>query len=161
MPLRLDREQLTQLAELLSNALRDMSHEIAATDNAHYRAGLLDRRRSLEDIRAAIEAGPDDQNERGDELEPGDEGTPGAGWIIQVSFTENDERTKADARLEVGQQQWHGWGRARRNPIDPDIPAIGEELAVARALSDISHQLVDAAARRIEVFEGHPVHPIL
>jgi hypothetical protein len=157
----LDREQLTQLAELLSNALRDMSHEIAATDNAHYRAGLLDRRRSLEAIRAAIVAGHDEQDERGEALEPGDDGTPHAGWTIHVSFTENDERTRADARLEVGQEEWHGWGRARRNPIDPDIPAIGKELAAARALSDISHQLVDAAARRIEVFEGHPVHPIL
>lgn len=157
----LDREQLAQLAELLSDALRDMSHEIAATDNAHYRAGLLDRRRNLEHIRAAIVAGLDEQNERREGVESGHEGAPGGGWTIRVSFTENDDRTRADAHLQVDQQGWHGWGRARRNPIDPDIPAIGEELAAARALSDLSHLLVDAAAQRIEAFEGHPVHPSL
>jgi Rv2632c-like len=157
----LDREQLTQLAEVLNDTLRDMSHEIAATDNAHYRAGLLDRRRNLEEIRAAIVGGLDDQNERLDVLESRDERTLGPGWTIRVSFTENDDRTRADAHLQVDQQEWHGWGRARRNPVDPDIPAIGEELAAARALSDLSHLLVDAAAQRIEAFEGHPVHPSL
>jgi len=37
------------------------------------------------------------------------------------------------------------------------VPVIGEELAAARALSDLSHQLLHAAAARIEDFEGHPV----
>jgi Rv2632c-like len=35
---------------------------------------------------------------------------------------------------------------------------IGEELAAARALSDLSHQLLEAAAARIESFEGHRVN---
>jgi Domain of unknown function (DUF1876) len=34
---------------------------------------------------------------------------------------------------------------------------VGEELAIARALSELSHHLVDAAAQAIESFEGHPV----
>ena len=37
------------------------------------------------------------------------------------------------------------------------MPAIGDELAAARALSDLAHNLLDAAAGRIEAFEGHPV----
>jgi hypothetical protein len=48
-------------------------------------------------------------------------------------------------------------GRARRNPRDPNVPVVGEELAAARALSDLSHQLLHAAAERIEAFEGRPV----
>ena len=36
--------------------------------------------------------------------------------------------------------------------------AVGEELATARALSELSHKLVDAAAIEIEEFEGRRVH---
>jgi hypothetical protein len=34
---------------------------------------------------------------------------------------------------------------------------VGQDLAAARALSDLSHQLLHAAAERIEAYEGHPV----
>lgn len=79
-------------------------------------------------------------------------------WTVEIVFTEDGDRTRADARLVAGPRSWHGWGRARRNPADPDIPAIGEELAAARALSDLSHQLVHTAAEGVEGFTGHPVH---
>lgn len=78
-------------------------------------------------------------------------------WTVEILFSEDDERTRADACLRAGGREWHSWGRARRNPADPDIPAIGEELAAARALADLSHQLIHAAAEGIETFEGHPV----
>jgi hypothetical protein len=78
-------------------------------------------------------------------------------WSIEVFLTEDPETTRADAVLEVGDRHFRGYGRARRNPADPDVPRIGEELAAARALSDLSHQLVHAAADAIEAFEGHPV----
>jgi hypothetical protein len=82
-------------------------------------------------------------------------------WSIEVAFTEDDQRTRADAVLTVGDTTYHGWGRARRSPADPDVPKIGEEIAAARALSDLSGHLVHAAADAIEAFEGHPVkiHP--
>ena len=70
---------------------------------------------------------------------------------------ETEDRTRADAILEFGGQRFHGWGQAKRSPEDPSVPVIGEELAAARALSDLSHQLVHAAADRIESFEGRPV----
>jgi hypothetical protein len=44
------------------------------------------------------------------------------------------------------------------HPGDPDRAHIGDELAAARALSDLAHQLVDAAAAEIEGFEGHRVN---
>jgi hypothetical protein len=78
-------------------------------------------------------------------------------WSAEVVFTEDGDRTRADVRLTAGGRQWHGWGRSRRNPIDPDVPAVGEELAAARAFSDLSHQLVHVAAELVETFEGHPV----
>ncbi len=78
-------------------------------------------------------------------------------WSAELVFTEDGDRTRADVRLRAGDREWHGWGRARRNPVDPDVPAVGEELAAARALSDLSHQLVHAAAEMVEQFEGRPV----
>src|SRR3954471_2116978 len=77
---------------------------------------------------------------------------------VEVAFTEEDARTRADAVLELGGKRFHGQGQARRAPGDPDLPVVGEELATARALSDLSHQLIHAAAERIEDFEGHPVN---
>ena len=78
-------------------------------------------------------------------------------WIVNVMFTEEGDRTRADAILELGGERLHGFGRASRAPRDPNVPVIGKDLAAARALGDLSHQLLDAAADRIERFEGHPV----
>jgi hypothetical protein len=78
-------------------------------------------------------------------------------WSIEVVFTEDEDRTRADAVLTVGGQRFHGWGRTRRNPTDPDVPKIGEEIAAARALSNLSGKLIHAAADAIEAFEGGPV----
>jgi uncharacterized protein DUF1876 len=78
-------------------------------------------------------------------------------WSVEIILTEDPDQTRADAVLQVGGQEYQGFGTARRNPTDPDVPRIGEELAAARALSDLSHRLLHAAASSIEVFEGHRV----
>ncbi len=78
-------------------------------------------------------------------------------WRVNVTFTEEGDRTRADAILELASQRFHGFGQAKRAPDDPSVPVIGQDLAAARALSDVSHQLLDAAAERIEAHEGHPV----
>jgi hypothetical protein len=82
-------------------------------------------------------------------------------WTIEVLLDESTERTEAEAIVEVGGERIAGWGRARRNPRDPDIPKIGEELAAARALAELSHRLLERAADAIEAFEGTRVqlHP--
>ena len=49
-------------------------------------------------------------------------------------------------------------GTARRNPDDPAQPQIGEEIAAARALSDLVHQLLDKAATQIEEATHKPAH---
>jgi len=78
-------------------------------------------------------------------------------WTISVTFTEEGALTRADAFLEGAPTELRGWGRARRNPADPNLPAVGEEIAAARALADLSHHLLEQAAHEIESWEGHPV----
>ena len=79
-------------------------------------------------------------------------------WTIEVVIDESVDVTEAKVLLSMKDRELGGWGRARRAPHDPDRPRIGEELAVARALSDLSHQLVEAAVAEIEDFEGHDVN---
>jgi len=82
---------------------------------------------------------------------------PEQSWAVNISFTEEGDRTRADAILELASQKFHGFGQAKRAPADPNVPVVGQDLAAARALSDLSHKLLEAAAERIESFEGHPV----
>jgi hypothetical protein len=77
---------------------------------------------------------------------------------VEVLLDETVDHTDAKAITSVRGQRFTGWGRARRNPSDPHIPAVGEELATARALSDLSRQLLEAACARVEESEGHPIH---
>jgi hypothetical protein len=77
---------------------------------------------------------------------------------IELFFNEDVDRTDARASLVVRGVTFTGVGHARRNPADASLPIIGEELAAARALSDLAHKLVEAAAEAITDREGHPVH---
>jgi hypothetical protein len=79
-------------------------------------------------------------------------------WIAEITFDEDDERTRARVTLTTGPSDVHGRGHARRSPGDPDVPVVGEEIAAARALVDLAHGLLDRAAERIETWEGHEVH---
>jgi Rv2632c-like len=155
-------EEAAELESVVGLALRDMSHEIAATEHPEFRARLVARRDLLRSAEAALTT-PPDRPRTADQLslvsEPSEPLEPAKpdGWMVQIAFTEDEDRTRADARLNVSGGSWHGWGRARRNPMDPDVPAIGEELAAARALADLSHQLVEAAAHGVEAFEHQTV----
>jgi hypothetical protein len=83
-------------------------------------------------------------------------------WNVQVDIDEHEGRTRAVARLRTdGSQSLAGTGLARLNPADRDVPEIGDELAVARALSELSHRLLDVAAEDIERSSGEPAHPVL
>lgn len=78
-------------------------------------------------------------------------------WRLEIVFTEDDRATRADVVLDVGGKHHHGWGRAKRNPGDEDVPVIGEEVAAARALIRLARQLLGAAEDEIEEIEQHPV----
>lgn len=78
-------------------------------------------------------------------------------WTIQVTLDEADDDTRAEATLNLGNKmEMRGRGFSRRNPHDESEPRIGEELATARALSDLAHQLLAAAAHDIELKTHSP-----
>ena len=72
-------------------------------------------------------------------------------WTVQILLGEDEDTTHADAVLDMhAKTEIRGHGASRRNPDDPSVPMIGDELATARALSDLAHQLLNIAARDIE-----------
>jgi hypothetical protein len=72
-------------------------------------------------------------------------------WTVELTLDEEGDDTRADATLRLdGAMQLSGHGVSRRNPRDESEPRIGDELASARALSDLAHQLLAAAASDIE-----------
>jgi hypothetical protein len=79
-------------------------------------------------------------------------------WNMTIEIDEHDGRTRATARLEAGAVELTGVGLARLSPEDQDVPQIGDELAVARALSELAHHLVDATAMDIERITHQPAH---
>ncbi|MGX1848904.1 DUF1876 domain-containing protein [Streptomyces sp. NPDC055299] len=79
-------------------------------------------------------------------------------WNAEISITEIDSEVRAEARLRGKDGgQLVGQGTARCNPADENVPDIGDELAVARAMSDLSHQLIQRAAHDIELRTARPV----
>ncbi len=71
-------------------------------------------------------------------------------WSVGISVDEHDDRTRATAWLVGDVRNLTGVGVAVRNPRDHDVPEIGDELAVARALSDLAAQLLKVTAGDIE-----------
>ncbi|MET9958530.1 DUF1876 domain-containing protein [Streptomyces sp. NPDC006326] len=64
-----------------------------------------------------------------------------AEWKVRLQVSEEDRTTKARLELDNGSTKLTGQGTARRNPQDPDVPEIGDELAVARAMENMADQL--------------------
>ncbi|MFI6104746.1 DUF1876 domain-containing protein [Streptomyces sp. NPDC093595] len=78
-------------------------------------------------------------------------------WQVRLELAEEDGTTRARATVEAEGTTFTGHGTARRNPDDPDVPVIGDELAASRAMSDLARQLMRAAYRDIgEVGAGLP-----
>jgi hypothetical protein len=80
-------------------------------------------------------------------------------WSVEILIGEQEGRTHAQARLDTREgTALTGTGTARLSPTDPDVPEIGDELAASRALSDLAHQLLDAAAEDIGAVTKERVH---
>lgn len=81
-------------------------------------------------------------------------------WHVTINLFEEEGRTRAEAvlRTDAGPELRHE-GLARRHPGDRDVPEIGDELAVCRALSGLGHDLLDAAIADIAANDpsGGPV----
>lgn len=80
-------------------------------------------------------------------------------WSVDIVIDEHEDRTRARARLHnPDASEVVGTGFARLNPEDVNVPMIGDELAVSRALSDLAHRLLDLAADDIEAVTHEPAH---
>ena len=68
-------------------------------------------------------------------------------WKVRIDLGEHGGETRAVAHLETGTgTELTGRGAAHKHPADPLVPEIGDELAAARALAQLAHLLLDAAA---------------
>jgi hypothetical protein len=78
-------------------------------------------------------------------------------WNVTILLTEDDERTRAAAvlRTDAGTEVRHE-GLARRNPGDPQVPEIGDELAACRALTGLAQDLLEATVADVEQNLGRP-----
>lgn len=81
-------------------------------------------------------------------------------WAVDVNLTEEGDVTRAVAILRTNDgREFRGDGVARRNPADIPSPQIGDELATARALSELTHKLLETVAKHIEETQGaRPEH---
>ncbi|GAA1804003.1 DUF1876 domain-containing protein [Luedemannella flava] len=80
-------------------------------------------------------------------------------WTVEMRFDEDADHCHAMAMVRTaGGQELRGHGSARRNPVDRPVARIGEEVAGARALSNLAHELLEYAASEIEanVRRGDP-----
>jgi len=78
-------------------------------------------------------------------------------WRVEVSLFESEGDTTAHAVLVAEVPGIEAKGSARRHPLDADVPEIGDEVAVARALRRLSDRLLGVASHDIAALEGHPV----
>ncbi len=76
---------------------------------------------------------------------------------IDVLIEEHEERTRAKARLAWAGRDFVGIGLARLDPADEPVARIGDELAIARALSDLSNQLMALTSTDIQANTHQPV----
>jgi hypothetical protein len=71
---------------------------------------------------------------------------------LHLHLSEDESDTLAHAVLNLRGDHFESVGNARRNPVDPPMPVIGEELAIARALQDLTGQVMRAAQDKIADF---------
>jgi hypothetical protein len=69
---------------------------------------------------------------------------------IEVGIDEDEAVTLVHVVLDLRGDHFDATGKAKRNPTDPNVPVIGEELALARALGMLEEQLVDRVYARID-----------
>ncbi|WP_328993962.1 DUF1876 domain-containing protein [Kribbella sp. NBC_01245] len=83
-------------------------------------------------------------------------------WKVDIFIDEHEDQrfTRAEARLQTNDPtHLVGHGEAHRHPRDVEVAEIGDELAAARALANLSHLLVDAATKNIEAIASRRTAP--
>ncbi|MCD2441450.1 DUF1876 domain-containing protein [Agromyces sp. SYSU K20354] len=80
-------------------------------------------------------------------------------WSITVEIDEQDDTTLAHVSLRTpAGHDVTGVGHAQRNPLDPSVPEIGDELAVSRALRNLAERLLHTTEKDIAGATGEPAH---
>lgn len=80
-------------------------------------------------------------------------------WSITVDIDEEENTTLAHVSLRTpAGTDVTGAGQAQRNPLDPSVPEIGDELAVARALRDLAERLLHTTEKDIKGVTGESAH---
>ena len=80
------------------------------------------------------------------------------GCHIDVAIIEDDHECTATARVATSRGSLEGVGVARLKPGDLQVPRIGEELALGRALGALSEQLLSAASEEIAEHPSDQAH---
>jgi hypothetical protein len=76
-------------------------------------------------------------------------------WTVEIYITEDGTDTVARAVLSTPDTKMlTGTGKARRNPIDRDVPEIGDEYAASRALADLADKLGGVAGDDVAQLAG-------
>jgi len=76
---------------------------------------------------------------------------------FEMWLAEDEDHTEARVTIQLREVEMTGFGLARRNSRDANVPTVGEELAMSRALQDLADQLRQVAGLQIERREGRPV----
>ena len=123
--------------------------EVLTMPSRHYRVRWADGHESM------MYPGSDVTIERADETPPHPRFLS-----IEVRLVEDADTCQATATTMTATGTFTGRGEARRNPADPQVPMIGEELAIARSLRDLADGFTDAADAAMARRENRPVHLI-
>lgn len=86
-------------------------------------------------------------------IEPMEQLTPHR-WKLTFETKEDENHCDMVVHLDAGDRSLSGHGQSRRNPSDPSVPQVGEELAAARALHDLANHLTEDAWETIETFSS-------
>lgn len=83
------------------------------------------------------------------------------GWHVDIEFTEDEVAGKTRAacmvRLPDG-TELRAHGHAKRHPDDMEQQRVGEEIAAARCLNELSRNLMKKAGGEIEEVTHIPAH---
>ena len=80
-------------------------------------------------------------------------------WHVDLYLYEHEDSTAAHAVLHsAARDNLDGTGAARLRPGEANVPEIGDEVAVARALRGLADRLLAAASDDMSAIQGHAVH---
>lgn len=82
-------------------------------------------------------------------------------WTVAIEIGEHDGHTRATARLRWRDQIAEGIGMARLSADDRNVADIGNELAAARALSDLARRMMVATIHDIEAVTNEPTKSLI